>query len=98
MGNWWKGRSEVWDARIDAPFGSLTRMPLGVEDLFVHGGEGTSKWLMQPESTMERLLGTEVRGSVVFVTFSVYLVPSHAQLGLFLAEPHFFSAFVATFS
>ena len=33
------------DARMDDPFGSSTRMSLNVEDLFVHGVEGPSKWM-----------------------------------------------------
>ena len=86
------------DARIDAPFGSTTRMTLDVECLFVHGVEGPRKWLVQSESTMARVLGTKVRGAVVFATFSLYLVPSHAQLGLFLADPPFVPAFVVTLS
>ena len=45
-GNWGKGRRAVGDARIDAPFGSPTRMPLYVEDFFVHGIEGPRKWLV----------------------------------------------------
>ena len=65
------------DAQIDAPFGSPTRMPLDVEDLFVHGVEGTRKWLVQPESKMVRLLGTKVRGAVVFSNVYLYLVRSH---------------------
>ena len=48
MGNLGKGSREVLDARIDAPFGSPTRMPLDVEDLFVHGVEGPRKRLVQP--------------------------------------------------
>ena len=88
----------MWDARIDDPFGRPTRMPLDVEDLFVHGVVGPRKWLVQPELTMARVLGTKVRGAVVFATFSLYLVPSHSQLGLFLAEPPFVSAFVAPLS
>ena len=71
---------------------------LGVEDLFKMEWWGLEKWLLQPESTMARALGTKVRGAVVFVTFSLYLVPSHSQLGLFLAEPPFVSAFVAPLS
>ena len=98
MGNLGKGSREVLDARIDAPFGSPTRMPLDVEDLFVHGVDGPKKWLLQLESTMARVLGTKVRGAVVFVTFSLYLVPRHSQLGLFLSEPPFVSAFVAPLS
>ena len=57
---------------MDDLFSSPTIMPLDVEDLFVHGVEGTRKWLVQPESTMEKVLGTEVRGAVVFSTFSLY--------------------------
>ena len=95
IGNWGKGRRAVCDARIDDPFGSPTRMPLDVEDLFVHGIEGPRKWLVQPELTMEKVLGTKVRDAVVFATFSLYLVPSHSQLGLFLAEPPVVSAFFA---
>ena len=88
----------MWDARIDALFGSPMRMPLDVEYLFVHGVEGPRKWLVHPESTMARVSGTKVRGADVFATFSLYLVLSHAQLGLLLAEPPFVSAFVAHLS
>ena len=77
MGNLGKCRRAVCDARIDAPFGSTTRMPLDVEDLFVHGVEGPRKWLVQPESTMARVLGTKVRGAVVFSNVYLYLVRSH---------------------
>ena len=80
IGNWGKGRRAVCDAQIDAPFGIPTRMPLDVEDLFVHGVEGPRKWLVQPESTMAIVLGTKVRIAVVFATFFLYLVPSQAQL------------------
>ena len=52
MGKLCKGRRVVCNARIYAPFGSPTRMPLDVEDLFVHGVGGPSKCLVQPESTM----------------------------------------------
>ena len=82
------------DAWINDLFGSPTRMPLAVEDLFVHGFEGPRKWLVQPELTMARVLGTKVRGAVVFATFPLYLVPSHSQLVFFLADPPFVSAFV----
>ena len=68
-GSWGKGRRAVCDARIDDPFGSPTRMPLDVEDLFVNGVEGPRKWLVQTESRMVRVLGTKVRGAVVFATF-----------------------------
>ena len=98
IGSWGKGRRAVCDARIDDPLGSPTIMTLDVEDLFVHGVAGPSKWMVQPESTMARVLGTKVRGAVVFVTFSLYLVPRHSQLGLFLAEPPFVSDFVAPLS
>ena len=73
-------------------------MPLGVEDLLVHGVVGPRKWLLQPESTMARVLGTKVRGAVVFATLSLYLVPSQSQMGLFLADPPSVSAFVAPLS
>ena len=53
---------------------------------------------MQTESTTAIFLGTKVRGAVVFATLSLYLVPSHAQMGLFLAEPPFVSAFFAPLS
>ena len=86
------------DARIDDPFGSPTRMPLDVEDLFVHGVAGPRKWLVQPESTMARVLVTKVKGAVVFATLSLYLVPSHSQMGLFLSEPPFVSSFFAPLS
>ena len=88
----------MWDARIYDPFGSPTRIPLDVEDLFVHGVVGPRKWLVQPELTMARVFGAKVRGAVVFATFSLYLVPSCSQLGLFLADPPFVSAFVAPLS
>ena len=98
MGSWGKGSRAVCDAQIDAPFESPTRMPLDVEDLFVHGVAGHRKWLVQPESTMVRLLGTKARGTVVFATFSLYLVPSRSQLDLCLVETPFVSAFVAPLS
>ena len=44
-------------------------MPFDVEDLLMHGVVGPIKWLVQPESTMARVLGTKVRGDVVFATF-----------------------------
>ena len=69
-----------------------------MEDLLVHGVVGPRKWLVHPESMIERVWGTKVRGAVVFATFSLYLVPGHSQLGLFLAEPPFVSAFVAPLS
>ena len=47
---------------------------------------------------MTKVLGTKVRGAVVFETFPLYLVPSRSQLGLFLADPPFVSAFVAPLS
>ena len=62
-------------------------MPLDVENVFVHGVEGPKKWLVQIESTMERVLGTNVRGALVFATVFLHLVPSYAQMGLFLSEP-----------
>ena len=98
IGNWGKGRRAVFDAWIDAPFGSPRRIPFDVEYLFVHCAEGPRKWMVPPEFTMARVLGTKVRGAVVFETFYSYLVPSHSHLGLFLAEPPFVSAFVAPFS
>ena len=88
----------VWDARIDDTFGRPTRMPLDVEDFLVQGVVGPRKWLVQPESTMARLLGTKVRGAVVFAIFYLYLVPSRSQMGLFLVEPPFVLAFVAPLS
>ena len=53
---------------------------------------------MQPELTMTRVLGTKVKGAVVFANFSLYLFPSHSQLGLFLSDPPFVSDFVALLS
>ena len=73
-------------------------MPLDVEDLFFNVVVEPRKWLVQPESMMARVLGTKVRGTVVFLTFSFYLVPSHYQLGLFLSGLPFVSAFVAPLS
>ena len=64
----------------------------------MHGIVGPRKCLVQSQSTMARKLGTKVRGAVVFATFSLYLVPSHSKLGLFLAEPPFVSDFVAPLS
>ena len=81
------------DAHIDDPFGSTNRMPFDVEDLCVHGVVGPRKCLVQPESTMARVLGTKVRGAVVFANFSLYLVSIHSQLDLFLFEPPFFVGF-----
>ena len=49
IGSWGKGRRAVCNARIDDPFGSPARIPLDVEDLFVHGVAGPRKWLVQPE-------------------------------------------------
>ena len=85
----------MYYAQIDDLFGSPIRMPLDVEDLFVHSVVGPIKWLVHPELMIESVLGTKVRGAVVFATFPLYLVPSHSQLCLFLAEPHFVSTFVA---
>ena len=59
----------MWDAQIDDPFGRPIIMPLEVEDLLVHGMVGPRKWLVHPEYTMERVLGTKVRGAVVFAMF-----------------------------
>ena len=56
IGNWGKGRRAVCDAHIDSPFGSPTRMPLDVEDLFLRGDEGPRKWLVQTELAMERAI------------------------------------------
>ena len=86
------------DDWIDDPFDSPTIMPLDVEYLFVHGFAGPREWLVQPELTMSIVLGTKVRGAVVFETFPLYLVPSQSQLGLFLAEPPFVSVFVTLLS
>ena len=61
----------MWDARIDDTFGRPTRMPFEVKDLLVHGVSGPRKWLVQPELTVERGVGTKVRGGVVFPTFSL---------------------------
>ena len=88
----------MWDALIDDPFGRPTIMPLEVEDFLVHGVVGPRKWMLQPELTMERVLGTKVRGAVVFATFSLYKVPSRSRLGLCLVEPPFVSALVAPLS
>ena len=88
----------MWDARIDDPFGRRTKIPLEVEDLLVHMVVGPRKWLVQPESTMLRVLGTKLRGAVVFATFSLYKVPSRSQLGLCLVDPPFVSALVEPLS
>ena len=47
IGNWGKGRRVVCEACIDALFGIPTRIPLCVEDLFVHDVEWPRKWLVQ---------------------------------------------------
>ena len=88
----------MWDARIDDSLGRPTKIPLDVEDLFLHEAVGPRKWLVHPESTMARVLGTKMRDAVMFATFSLYLVPSHSQMGLFIAEPPLVSAFVAPLS
>ena len=44
-------------------------MTLDVDYLLVHGVLGPRKWLVRPELTMARVLGTKVRGAVVFATF-----------------------------
>ena len=62
------------DDWIDDPVGSPNRMPLDVEDLFVNGVAGPRKWLVQPELTMTRVLGTKVRGAVVFATSPAILI------------------------
>ena len=46
-------------------------MQFEVEDLLVHGVLGPRKLLVQPESTMARVLGTKVRGTVLFASFSL---------------------------
>ena len=84
----------MWDSWIDDPFGRPTIMSFDVEALLVHGVVGPKKWLVQPELKMARVFVTKVRGSVVFATFSIYLVPSRSQLGLFLVDPPFLSAFL----
>ena len=61
----------MWDARINDPFGRLTRMSFEVEDFLVHRVLGPRKWLVHLELTMARVLGTKLRGDVVFVTFSL---------------------------
>ena len=61
----------MWDSRIDDPFGRPTIMTLDVDYLLVHGVLGPRKWLVRPELTMARVLGTKVRGDVVFAPFSL---------------------------
>ena len=61
----------MWDARIDDPFGRPTRITFEVEDLLMHGVVRPRKWLVQTELTMTRVLGTKVRGGVVFATLSL---------------------------
>ena len=61
----------MWDARIDDLFGRPTIMTLDVGYLLVHGVVGPRKWLVQPELTMVRVLGTKVRDDVVFAPFSL---------------------------
>ena len=75
---WGKGKRVVWDTQIGDLFCRLPRIPFDVEDLLVHGVVGPRKWLVQPISMMARVLGTKVRGAVVFATFSLYLVPSRS--------------------
>ena len=88
----------MWDARIDDPFVKPTIMPFEVEDLLVHGVVGPRKCLVQPESTMTRVLVTKGRGGVVCVTFSLYMVPSRSQMGLCLVDPPLASAVMAPLS
>ena len=66
---WGKGKRVVWDTQIGDLFCRLPRIPFDVEDLLVHGVVGPRKWLVQPISMMARVLGTKVRGAVVFATF-----------------------------
>ena len=61
----------MWDARIDDLFGIPTIIPLEVDYFLVHGVVGPRKWLVQPESKMEIVLGTKVRSDFVFATFSL---------------------------
>ena len=61
----------MWDAHIDDPFGRPKIIPFEVEDLLVHWVVGPRKWLVQPELTMARVLGTKGRVAVVFATFSL---------------------------
>ena len=72
IGIWGKGRRVVWDAWVYDPLGRPTRMPLDVEDLFVHVVVGPRKWMVQPESTMARVFGNKVRGDVFFATFPFF--------------------------
>ena len=81
IGSWGKSRRAVCDAWIDDPFGSPTRMPLDVENLFLHGVEGPRKWLVQPKLTMPKVLGTKVRGAVVFVIFILIFIPQTFSAG-----------------
>ena len=60
----------MWDAWIDDPFGRPKRMPLEVVDLLVNWVVGPRKWLVHPELMMARVLGTKLRGAVVFEKFS----------------------------
>ena len=46
---------------IVSPLGSLTEMPCSVGNLLLQGLFGTMKWLVQPESTMARLLSDGLR-------------------------------------
>ena len=50
MDSWVKGSRAVCDARMDDPFGSPNRMPLNMEEVFVHGFEEPRNCLAQPES------------------------------------------------
>ena len=84
IGNWGKGRREVCDAQIDDPFVSPTSMPLDVENLFVHGFEGPRKWLVHPESTMARVLGTKVGGCCCVCNFFLIFSPQPCSAGFII--------------
>ena len=70
-GSWGKGKRAVWDAQIYDVFGRPTRVPFEVKDFFVLGVVGPIKWLLHTESTMAGVMRTNVRGGVVFATFSL---------------------------
>ena len=56
-----KVNSAVWVDCIVSPLGSLTEMPCSVGTLLTQGLSRPMKWLVQPESTMDRQLADGLR-------------------------------------
>ena len=106
--NRWKGNIAVYMECIVSPLGSLTEMPCSVGTFLLHGLFGPMKWLVQPESTMARLLSDGLRPGTR-VLQECKLLKTNESLGLkfpclyqgavlkFLYVPPFLSRRVASF-